>query len=134
MGMELTAELASAMVDYVEQTLPLIEKQAQVIEVVEKNSPSVVDFLIKRGFVTEARRSQAIKAAHDHAMVLEALQKTAEDIGSRQAEKPGNESSPQRIGKSVQIKEAAERGFTPTYARNPRIEEADRSFLRSMGF
>lgn len=130
--MELTPEIAGAMVDYLEATLPLIEKQAEVASTVEQEAPDVVDFLIKRGYVAENRRDAAIEAANDHARCLAALKKTAER-STPQTVVDGEE--PPKLGGPAS-EEAGEKtaSLAPTYARNERIEEADRRFLAAFGF
>jgi hypothetical protein len=131
--MELTPEIAGAMVDYLETTLPLIEKQAEVASTVKEEAPRVVDFLIKRGFVSEGRREAAIKAALDHKQVLAALQKTAE---RSTPQKVADGEEPPRLGGPAGEGQDREKqaSLTPSFARNPRMEEADRKFLAVLGF
>jgi len=131
--MELTPEIAGAMVDYLETTLPLIEKQAEVASTVKEEAPQVVDFLIKRGYVAENRREQAIEAALDHGKVLAALKKTAERSTPQKVadgEEPPKMGGPAGEGQDGE-KQAS---LTPSFARNTRMEEADRKFLAAMGF
>lgn len=131
--MELTPEIAGAMVDYLEATLPIIEKQAEVASTVKQEAPDVVDFLIKRGFVAENRREQAIAAASDPAKVLAALKKTAER-STPQRTVDGVE--PPKMGGPAGGSKTAEKSasLAPSYARNTRLEEADRRFLSALGF
>ena len=131
--MELTPEIAGAMVDYLEVTLPIVEKQAEVASTVRQEAPEVVDFLIKRGFVAENRREQAITAASNHAKVLAALKKTAE---RSTPQKVAEGAEPPKIGGPVSGNQGGEKqaSLSPSYARNTRIEEADRRFLSAFGF
>lgn len=131
--MELTPEIAGAMVDYLEVTLPIVEKQAEVASTVRQEAPEVVDFLIKRGFVAENRREQAIAAASSHEKVLAALKKTAERTTFQ---KVANGGEPPKMGGPANDRQDGERqaSLSPSYARNPRIEEADRRFLAALGF
>lgn len=131
--MELTPEIAGAMVDYLEVTLPIIEKQAEVASTVKQEAPEVVDFLIKRGFVAENRRDQAIAAASNHAKVLAALKKTAE---RSTLQKVADGGEPPKMGGPVGGSELKEKraSLAPSYARNTRLEDADRKFLTAFGF
>lgn len=131
--MKLTPEIASAMVDYLEATLPIVEKQAEVASTVKQEAPAVVDFLIKRGFVAANRREQAIAAASNHAKVLAALKKTAE--GST-IQKVADGAEPLKIGGPANEGQHGEKraSLAPSYARNTRLEEADRRFLSAFGF
>jgi hypothetical protein len=111
-------------IDYVEQTSKLLEKQASTDAEVSKRAPDVVDTLIKKGFINENQRAKAVEAVHDPLKVLESLQKTAEAVARREA-------APPTLGAAAGVKSASKRENGKV---SPEMEAADRRFLSSMGF
>jgi polyhydroxyalkanoate synthesis regulator phasin len=113
-------------IDYVEQTSKLFEKQASTDAEVAKRAPEVVDTLIKRGFINENQRVKAIEAVHDPLKVLESLQKTAEAVARR-------ESAPPTLGAAEVVKKANVNN-EKNGKSSPDMEAANRRFLHAMGF
>jgi hypothetical protein len=114
-------------IDYVEQTSKLLEKQASTDAEVAKRAPEVVDTLIKRGFINENARAKAIEAVHDPLKVLESLQKTAEAVAKR-------ESAPPTLGAAHAVTKNAAASTEKDGKISPDMVAANRRFLNAMGF
>jgi polyhydroxyalkanoate synthesis regulator phasin len=124
MSRTVSDQFLEGVIDYVEQTSKILEKQASVDAEIAKRAPSVVDTLIKRGFINENQRANATEAVRDPLKVLESLQKTAEAVAQRDA-------APPALGKAAAIKDAA----VPSNSKiSQEREAADRRFVRAMGF
>jgi hypothetical protein len=123
----------NALVDYIEATGEQASKQAELEEKVEEFGPAVVDTLIKRGFIDENGREEAVAATKDPLKVLESLQKTAEEVGNRKA---NEDTEPMGAGEDPPTKVAAaseDDGVVDNWGRraSKEAEAASRRFVRT---
>ena len=119
-----TDAILSDMVTYVENASKLIEKHASEQAELLRKAPSMVDVLIKQGFLHENERLAAIEACKNPIKLMESLQKTAELVAQR-------DNPPPAMGGTNPVKEAAVR--EPS-SQSPAMEEADRRFMSRFGF
>ncbi len=123
------------LLDHVEGTSKLLEKQAQIDAEVAKRGPAVVDTLIKQGFLNENQRAKALEAVKDPLKVLDSLQKTA----MAAAGKPASAAEPPKLGQGGSIKEAGVESRSTVSDPSSRqksaaLDDANRRFLTTFGF
>lgn len=115
--------LLSKMLDYVEGTMQMAVKQAELDTKVSEAGPDVVDTLIKKGFVDANKRDAALRAIHDPLKVLESLKKTAESVDQKK-----KDAEPPSMGAPHTIKEAAE--VRNQDGESAALQEANRRFIQ----
>lgn len=120
--MQVTASQARKMVDYVEQTQPLLLKAAETEAKVAVMAPKVVDLLIEKGALDRSQRDRAIINIQNPVKALESLQKFAASVGT-----VAKATAPETLG-------AAEKVASVTGERQEKMSEADRIFLTRFGF
>jgi hypothetical protein len=111
------------------------ETNTKVAEEMAKRAPSVVDTLVKLGFLDESQRAAALEAAKDPLKVLDSLEKTAKTVVAIQKQA----SVPQTLGKGEVLKEAGVSntavGLDPSSRiKSVALDEANRRFLTAIGF
>ena len=119
-----TDAILSDMVTYVEGASKLIEKHASEQAELLRKAPSMVDVLIKQGFLHENERLAAIEACKSPIKLMESLQKTAELVAQR-------DNPPPAMGGTNSVKEAA---VTVPSGQSPAMEDANRRFMSQFGF
>lgn len=126
---EVPAEFLSSVIDYVEAASQLVVKKAEEEAAVAERAPSVVDTLIKQGFLHENQRKAAESACLEPLKVLDSLQKTAQVASEQRAATP---SAPPKLGGANTVKNA---GVAPVASKsNMAMEEANARFLSTFGF
>ncbi len=111
------------MVEYIEQTQPMIKKQAAAEDSLKSAVPALVDTLIKRGWLEPTLRDKAINSFQDPLALITSFKKVAESKIDQPA--------PATIGKSANttVKSASDYESTST----KKTSEADRKFLEAFG-
>lgn len=133
--MPLTADekvMMGELIDHIEGTSKLLEKQAQIDAEVAKRGPAVVDTLIKQGFLNENQRAKALEAVKDPLKVLDSLQKTAMAVT-----KTASASEPPKLGQGGEVKEAGVKAATSdpsSRQKSAALDDANRRFLSTFGF
>lgn len=122
--MEVNVENMQRMVEYVAETQPLLQKQAEVQAQLSKMAPAVVDELIKQGFVDSSIRDKAIVNLNDPVRVLDTLYKLAAAVKTAQP------AALQSMGRTHESKTAG----AVTTAVNKPMKESDRVFYERFGF
>ena len=123
------------LLDHIEGTSKLLEKQAQIDAEVAKRGPAVVDTLIKCGFLNENQRAKALEAVRDPLKVLDSLQKTA----SIASAKPAQTAEPPKLGQGGAVKEAGvvvpgQFSDPSSRQKSAALDDANRRFLSAFGF
>jgi hypothetical protein len=131
MPVTVNEDFINGVVSYVEATGELVSKQAELEEKIAEFGPTVVDTLIKRGFINENGREEAIAATRDPLKVLESLKKTAEQVDRRKYASDETEPMGKGEDKPEKVVEASI-GATDNYGRRASNEKeaADRRFIR----
>jgi predicted DNA-binding transcriptional regulator len=133
MPVTVNEDFLSGVVNYIEATGEMLSKQSELEEKIEEFGPAVVDTLIKRGFIDENGRTEAIAATRDPLKVLESLKKTAEEVDRR---KKAEETEPMGKGEDTPATKVAEASadveVTDNWGRRASREKeaADRRFIR----
>ena len=124
--MEVDAKVMQELVEYVGTTQPLLQeaaeqetKAAEMRTKVAALAPTIVDVLIKQGFVPPEIRDRAIANIQDPIKALESLQKIASAQTVKQAEVPS-------MGTGADL--------AHTGSDTRKMKESDQVFLRKFGF
>ncbi len=125
---EVAAEVLQDMVNHVEKTNEVIEKVASLEAAVEQRAPTVVDKLVKAGFLNESQRASAAVALQDPIKALDSLEKLADhriaDIAANGATPPSSMGGGRAPHSAGEIKTANSRDTG---------SDADRLFLQRLG-
>jgi hypothetical protein len=129
---KVTNDFLNGVVNYVEATGTMLSKQAELENKVSRFGPAVVDTLIKRGFLNENGRAEAIAATRDHLKVLESLQKTAEEVDRRKKVASAEVSTMGKGEDSIKVVPQGSNEVLDAYGRRASSEKqaAERAFLR----
>ena len=119
--MQVTAEQAKNMVDYVEKAQPIIEKAAETEKKIAELAPTVVDALIEKGALDANDRDRAIVNIQNPVKALESMKKLAATVG-QVPKAPAVEP----MGTSENEKTAASN-------QSSEMSEADRRFFQAFG-
>lgn len=117
--MDIDPKELQKMVEYIEQTQPLIKKQAAAEDSVKNAVPTLVDSLVKRGWLEATLRDKAIASFQDPLALINSFKKVAEAKNEQSAPAPiGKSASANKTGNddSVTVKKSS---------------EADRKFLEA---
>jgi hypothetical protein len=123
--MEVSADIAKDMVDYVEETSGLLSKHAAVQTELASRAPGVVDKLIKAGLLKESQRAAAELNAQDPLKLLDSLNCLASKAAS--TEKAAAE--PESLGSPEEPKHSTKLSAEDRPARGT----ADKKFLEAFG-
>jgi hypothetical protein len=121
--MEISADKLNKMVDYIEQTQPVLEKAAAVEAEVAKMVPQVVDELIEKGALAVNERDRAILNLQNPVKALKSLSVLAGSMGEKNASAP-----PKLGGPAGQSKEASDNN-----GNTKPMKESDRVFYERLG-
>jgi len=129
MAIQVDEAVMEGVVNHIEATSKMLEKQAQVDAEVAKRGPEVVESLIKAGFINEKQRAGALEAVKDPLKVLDSLHKIAQASATPKA------AAVPSLGKAAGDEHRDAAPETPTAMRGKRaLEDANRRFLSSFGF
>lgn len=121
--MEVNPTDLQEMVTYIEQSQPLLTKQAETEAKIAQLAPAVVDSLIKAGHVPPEIRDTAIANIQNPVKALESLQKlAAAATTSKQASAPESMGSPSN-GTHAHVVTASEKP----------MKGSDKAFLSKLG-
>ena len=126
--MEVEADVMKATVEFVSEATPLLKEAKERKQAAYRLIPSVVDTLVKCGFLTNDQRVKAAQTLQDPSKVLQSLMNVA-----RLRTKSAGEEQPARLGAGTTVQRDNAKTAEAQTPAGVKVSLADQQFLRNFG-